>query len=39
MVIALFATGALSTLGATAVFRASERRARDLGVLDRTTGS
>lgn len=36
---ALFATGALITLAATAIFRASERRARDLGLLDRTTGS
>ena len=39
IVLALFATGALITLGATAIFRASERRARDLGLLDRTTGS
>jgi hypothetical protein len=36
---ALFVTGALSTLAASAVFRISERRARDLGLLDRTTGS
>ena len=39
IVLALFVTGALTTLAATAVFRASERRARDLGLLDRTTGS
>jgi ABC-2 type transport system permease protein len=39
IVIALFVTGALSTLAAIAVFRSSERRARDLGLLDRTTGS
>jgi ABC-2 type transport system permease protein len=36
---ALFLTGAVVTLAATAVFRSSERRARDLGLLDRTTGS
>lgn len=36
---ALFVTGALVTLAAIAVFRSSERRARDLGLLDRTTGS
>jgi len=39
IVLALFATGAVVTLGATAIFRSSERRARDLGLLDRTTGS
>jgi ABC-2 type transport system permease protein len=39
VVFALFATGALITLAATAIFRLSERRARDLGLLDRTTGS
>ena len=33
------ATGALVTLAATGVFRASERRAKDRGLLDRTTGS
>jgi ABC-type polysaccharide/polyol phosphate export permease len=38
-VFALFATGALITLAATAIFRLSERRARDQGLLDRTTGS
>jgi ABC-2 type transport system permease protein len=36
---ALFLTGAMTTLVATALFRASERRARDRGLLDRTTGS
>lgn len=36
---ALFVTGALVTLAATAIFRSSERRARDQGLLDRTTGS
>ncbi len=37
--VALFVTGALVTLAAIAIFRSSERRARDLGLLDRTTGS
>jgi ABC-2 type transport system permease protein len=36
---ALFVTGALVTLAAIVVYRTSERRARDLGLLDRTTGS
>ena len=36
---ALFVTGAVTTLVATALFRGSERRARDRGLLDRTTGS
>jgi ABC-2 type transport system permease protein len=36
---ALLATGALVTLAATAVFRVSERRAKERGLLDRTTGS
>lgn len=36
---ALFVTGVLITLGATVIFRSSERRARDRGLLDRTTGS
>lgn len=39
VLIALFATGAVVTLAATAVFRSSERRARDRGLLDMTTGS
>ena len=36
---ALFVTGALVTLAAIALFRSSEHRARDRGLLDRTTGS
>jgi ABC-type polysaccharide/polyol phosphate export permease len=36
---ALFLTGAMTTLAATALFRGSEQRARDRGLLDRTTGS
>ncbi len=36
---ALFLTGAVTTLVATALFRGSEQRARDRGLLDRTTGS
>jgi len=36
--VALLATGALVTLVATVVFRASEGRAKDRGLLDRTTG-
>jgi hypothetical protein len=39
IVIALSLTGALITLAATGLFRASERRARDRGLLDLTTGS
>jgi ABC-2 type transport system permease protein len=39
IVIALLATGTLVTLAATGVFRVSERRAKDRGLLDRTTGS
>jgi ABC-2 type transport system permease protein len=39
IVLALLATGVLVTLAATGVFRASERRAKDRGLLDRTTGS
>jgi ABC-2 type transport system permease protein len=35
----LLVTGALVTLAATAVFRASEHRAKERGLLDRTTGS
>jgi ABC-2 type transport system permease protein len=38
-VLALFVTGVLATLAAIAIFRRSEHRARDLGLLDRTTGS
>ena len=39
VVLALLATGAVATLAATAIFRASERRARDRGLIDYTTGS
>jgi ABC-2 type transport system permease protein len=39
IILALLATGALVTLAATGVFRVSERRAKDRGLLDRTTGS
>jgi ABC-2 type transport system permease protein len=39
IVVALLATGALVTLAATGVFRVSERRAKERGLLDRTTGS
>jgi ABC-2 type transport system permease protein len=38
-IVALLGTGALVTLAATGVFRVSERRAKDRGLLDRTTGS
>lgn len=38
-VLVLLATGTLVTLAATTIFRISERRARDRGLLDRTTGS
>jgi hypothetical protein len=37
--LALLGTGALVTLGATVIFRVSERRAKDRGLLDQTTGS
>ena len=39
IVLALLATGALVTLGAVAVFRISDRRAKQAGLYDRTTGS
>ena len=39
IVIALLASGAVATLGAVAAFRVSERRAKDRGLLDLTTGS
>ena len=39
VVLVLLATGAVATLGAVAVFRASDRRAKDRGLLDLTTGS
>jgi hypothetical protein len=38
-VVVLLATGSLVTLAGTMTFRVSERRARDRGLLDRTTGS
>ena len=37
--VALLATGAVATLASIAVFRASDRRAKDRGLLDQTTGS
>ncbi len=39
IVLALLATGTVATLVAVAVFRASDRRAKDRGLLDQTTGS
>lgn len=39
IVIALLATGTVATLASVAVFRASDRRAKDRGLLDQTTGS
>lgn len=39
IVLALLATGAVSTLASLAVFRWSERRAKDRGLFDQTTGS
>jgi ABC-2 type transport system permease protein len=39
IVVALLVTGAVATLAALAVFRVSDRRAKDRGLLDRTTGS
>lgn len=39
VIVALLATGAVATLGATVVFRFSEHRARDRGLIDQTTGS
>ena len=39
IVLALLATGAVATLASIAVFRASDRRAKDRGLLDQTTGS
>jgi ABC-2 type transport system permease protein len=38
-IVALLATGAVATLAAIAVFRTSDRRAKDRGLLDQTTGS
>ncbi len=39
IVLALLVTGAIVTLTAVLAFRASERRAKDRGLLDETTGS
>jgi ABC-2 type transport system permease protein len=39
IVLMLLATGAVATLAAVAVFRASDRRAKDRGLFDQTTGS
>jgi ABC-2 type transport system permease protein len=39
IVLALLATTLVATLGAAVVFRFSERRAKDRGLIDRTTGS
>jgi len=39
IVVALLVTGAMATLAAAAVFRASDRRAKDRGLFDQTTGS
>jgi ABC-2 type transport system permease protein len=39
IVAALLATGTVATLASIAVFRASDRRAKDRGLLDQTTGS
>jgi ABC-2 type transport system permease protein len=39
IVVVLLATGAVATLAAVAVFRTSDRRAKDRGLYDQTTGS
>ena len=39
IVLALLVTGAVVTLGAAVAFQWSERRARDRGLIDQTTGS
>lgn len=39
IVVALLATGTVATLASIAAFRASDRRAKDRGLLDQTTGS
>ncbi len=39
IVLVLLATGAVATLAAVAVFRVSDRRAKDRGLFDQTTGS
>lgn len=39
IVLVLLATGVVATLASVAVFRVSDRRAKDRGLLDQTTGS
>jgi ABC-2 type transport system permease protein len=39
IVLVLLASGAVATLGGAVVFRWSERRAKDRGLIDQTTGS
>jgi hypothetical protein len=39
ILLALLVTGAVGTLAATVLFGGSERRAKERGLLDRTTGS
>jgi ABC-2 type transport system permease protein len=39
IVVALLVTGAVATLAAAVAFRAGDRRAKDRGLLDQTTGS
>ena len=39
IVVALLVTGTVATLASIAVFRTSDRRAKDRGLLDQTTGS
>jgi ABC-2 type transport system permease protein len=39
IIVVLLGTGAVATLAAVAVFRVSERRAKDRGLFDQTTGS
>jgi ABC-2 type transport system permease protein len=39
ILVLLLATGAMATLAALAVFRASDRRAKERGLFDQTTGS
>ena len=39
IVVLLLATGAVATLAASAAFRVSDRRAKERGLFDRTTGS
>ena len=39
IVLVLLATRAVATLGRVAVFQASDRRAKDRGLFDQTTGS